>query len=75
MKPEISMILVWECKNALNQLAELNNVALIWVSRQCPALAGIRLQTFKSALLEPEETKSLSAGDILGFLRRSGIES
>ena len=31
-KPEISSILVWECKKALNQLAELNNVALIWVS-------------------------------------------
>ena len=41
---------------------------------QYPALAGIKLQTFGSALLEPEETRSLSAGDILGFLRRSGTE-
>ena len=30
-KPEISSILVWKCKKALNQLAGLNNVALIWV--------------------------------------------
>ena len=44
------------------------------VFSQSPALAGIRVQTFGSALLEPEENRSLSAGDILGFQRRSGIE-
>ena len=44
------------------------------VLSQSPALAGIRLQTFGSALLEPEETRSLSASDILGLLRRSGME-
>ena len=37
-----------------------------------PALDGIKLQTFGSALLEPKETRWLTVGDILGFLRRSG---
>ena len=44
------------------------------VLSQCLAIAGIRLQTLGSALLKPEEIRSLLAGDILGFLRRSGIE-
>ena len=51
-----------------------DNEMSLHVLSQCPALAGIRLQAFGSALLEAEETSSLPAGDILDFLRRSRIE-
>ena len=51
-----------------------NDETSLHVSSHCPALAENRLQPFMSALLEPEEIRSLSAGDILGFLRRYGIE-
>ena len=37
-KPDISSILVWECKEALNQLVEGNKVNLLWV----PGHKGIR---------------------------------
>ena len=30
-KPDISSILAWECKEALNQLTEENKVTLVWV--------------------------------------------
>ena len=43
----------------------------------CPttALAGLRLQTLGSAMLEPEEIKILTARDILDFLRRTKVVS